>query len=111
MIDLKPSYLTLVQRIVADHAPECDVLVFGSRVQGTAKAYSDLDIAVRCEGKLTPKQLGALREAFEESTLPIRVDVVDFQAISPEFRKVIEGKCEPLARAETGIESPPGKSS
>ncbi|MDO8686348.1 MAG: hypothetical protein Q7J78_06740 [Clostridiales bacterium] len=31
-----------------------------------------------------------IKEAFEESDLPFRVDVLERNAISPEFQKVIE---------------------
>lgn len=96
MIDLEPSHLAIARGILAEHAPECDALVFGSRIKGTAKPYSDLDLALRCDTRLSTTQLGTLREAFEASTLPVRVDFVDLQTVSPEFRKVIEERYEIL---------------
>jgi hypothetical protein len=36
------------------------------------------------------KRLAQIQEAFQESSLPYRVDVLDWFAISPEFQKVIE---------------------
>ena len=68
-----------VKRILAEHVPDCEVRAFGSRATWTAWEYSDLDLAV-----VSPElaRLGHpaanLREAFEESDLPIRVDVVDW---------------------------------
>ena len=72
-----------------EHVSSCEVRVFGSRIKQTAKEWSDLDIAVVAVSKLEQDILYGLREAFEESDLPIRVDVLDWHAISPEFRAVI----------------------
>ena len=90
MIDLRPDHLDAVERILAEHVPECEVRAFGSRAAWTAKDYSDLDLAVVGAGPLDWRTLGRLREAFEESSLPMRVDVLDWHAISESFRKVIE---------------------
>ena len=70
--------------------PECEVRAFGSRTTWTAKDYSDLDLAVVGKGPMDWRTLGRLKEAFEESDLPMRVDVLDWHSISESFRKVIE---------------------
>ena len=90
MIDLNPNHLATVERILTKHVPECEVRTFGSRATWTAKDYSDLDLAVVGEGPLDRRTLGQLKEAFEESSLPMRVDVLDWYAISESFREVIE---------------------
>ncbi len=90
MIDLAPADLATVQRLLAQHVPTAEVRAFGSRVCGGAKPYSDLDLAVVGKARLSIAELGALREAFEESSLPMRVDVVDWCALTPEFRREIE---------------------
>ena len=90
LIDLSPNYLATVERILAEHVPECEVRAFGSRAMWTAKDYSDLDLAVVGKGPLDWRKLGRLKEAFEESTLPMRVDVLDWHSISEGFRDVIE---------------------
>ncbi len=89
-IDLNPNHLATVKAILAEHVPECEVRAFGSRVTWTAKDYSDLDLAVVGEGPVDWRTLGRLKEAFEESDLPMRVDVLDWHAISDSFRDVIE---------------------
>lgn len=89
MIDLAPHCLALVKGILAEHIPDCEVRVFGTRVAGTAREYSDLDLAVVGEHALDWQTFGRLREAFEESTLPIRVDVLDWRSIPAEFRDEI----------------------
>lgn len=96
MIDLPPAQLERVKRILSEHVPRCEVRVFGSRIKRTAKAWSDLDLAVVGEERLEPQVLFQLKEAFEESDLPIRVDVLDWHSISPEFRAVVETEYEVL---------------
>lgn len=98
MIDLKPNHLETVKRILAEHVPECEVRAFGSRATRTAKDYSDLDLAVVGVHVLDSDSLRRLKEAFEESDLPFRVDVLDWNAISESFREVIERKFEVLQK-------------
>ncbi len=90
MIDLNPHHLGTVRRILAEHVPACEIRAFGSRATWTAKDYSDLDLAVVGGGPLEWGVLGRLKEAFEESDLPMRVDVHDWHTIPERFRAVIE---------------------
>lgn len=96
MIDLKADQLGAVSRIIGEHVPDCEVRVFGSRVRGTAKPWSDLDVALVASGQLDMITMANIREAFEESDLSIRVDVLDWHAISPEFQAVINDCFEVL---------------
>ena len=89
MLDLSPEYLEMVKAILAQHFPECEVRAYGSRVTGNARKYSDLDISIVGEDKLDRHQLMDLRNAFDESDLPIRVDVHDWNNTSPSFQKII----------------------
>ncbi|MDL5046547.1 nucleotidyltransferase domain-containing protein [Oscillatoria amoena NRMC-F 0135] len=98
MIDLPPRQLAVVRRLLATHVPECEVRAFGSRVTGKAKPYSDLDIALLGPTRLSINRLAALREAFQESDLPIRVDVIDWEGISENFRAIIAGNFELLQK-------------
>ena len=100
MIDVNPNHLETVTRILAGQVPECEVRAFGSRVTWTAKDYSDLDLVVVGERALEPDALRRLKEAFEESDLPFRVEVLDWHAISPAFQKVIEKKYEVVQKGK-----------
>ncbi|MBN1655083.1 MAG: restriction endonuclease subunit S [Deltaproteobacteria bacterium] len=94
MIDLAPVHLKTVKRILGQHVPDCEVRAFGSRVTWTAKDYSDLDLAIVASRALDRDTLRRLKEAFEESDLPIRVDVIDYHAISESFRKIVDDNYE-----------------
>jgi len=82
-----------VLQILTEFVPECQVYAFGSRARRTAKKHSDLDLAVHCHAPLTLECLGRLQEAFAESDLPMRVDVVDWQTTTDRFRELIEQDC------------------
>ncbi len=98
MISLAPEQLLTVRRLIAAQVPECEVRAFGSRVTGNAKHYSDLDIVLLGPARLPLGRLAALREAFAESELPIRVDVIDWHAISENFRNIITAHYEVLQK-------------
>ena len=94
MLDLTPQHLTEVRRILLLHVPGRTVRAFGSRVQGNAKPFSDLDLVVMGNTPLDFRQLAALKDAFAESNLPFRVDVIDWASTSETFRRIIEGAFE-----------------
>ncbi len=100
MIDIRPDHLEEVKRILEGHVPECEVRAFGSRARWMAKGYSDLDLAVVGKNKIPRKRMNRLEEAFEESDLPFRVEVLDWHAISESFRNVIEEGYEVIQKAE-----------
>ncbi len=81
MIDLAPSHLEVVRRILQS-LPCREVLAYGSRVEGGAGRYSDLDLAVRAPAG----QPVAARDAFFESDLPIMIDLVDWQDLPAGLR-------------------------
>ena len=97
-IDLRPGDLAAVLAILERHVPGREVRVFGSRVAGKAKAFSDLDLAVMGEEPVSAAVLADLREAFRESDLPFKVDVVDWATTRESFRRVIERECVVIRR-------------
>ena len=99
MLDLSPEDFQIVLRILDDHVPGRPVFVFGSRVTGRARRRSDLDLAVGGDTPLGFGLMANLREAFDESDLPIEVDVVDLHDATGIFRARIEGEWVPIERA------------
>jgi len=101
MIDLKPKHLETVRELLALHVPECEVRAFGSRVNGMAKSYSDLDLVVIGTAKLERNRVELLREAFMDSELPFRVDVLDWNVIPESFKRIISQRDEVIQ--EVGV--------
>ena len=96
MINISEAEMSTVQEILRKYAPESEVRVFGSRVKGKIKPYSDLDLAFIEKANMDSDLLMNLREAFQESSLPFRVDLVDYNNASPEFRRIIDRTSVPL---------------
>lgn len=103
MIDLEPRYIELVRRILARYVPKLEVRVFGSRINGTSRAYSDLDLVIVGMDALDWQRLNSLKEAFAESDLPFMVDVLDWNQISDEFRKLIDRNYEVIQKAGDNV--------
>ena len=77
-------------RVLREQVPDLEVWAFGSRVKGTAKPYSDLDLALITVQPMTLHQLADIEEAFSQSDLPIKVDLLDWAAASPGFKAMVE---------------------
>ena len=88
-LDIRPDHMKIVQDIMSAHVPDREVWAFGSRVTGKATETSDLDLAIIGETPLDFETLAALRDAFSESRIPYKVDVVDWATISETFREII----------------------
>jgi len=89
MIDIRPDHMEIVKAILKRHVPDAEVLSFASRVTGTAKGNYDLDMVIVAGEPLDFRTKVLLEEAFEESDLPFRVDVVDWATASEEFQEII----------------------
>jgi len=96
VIAVSTAELTLVRQILQTHVPECEVRAFGSRVRGTNKPHSDLDLVILGAERLPVPRLGLVQEAFRDSTLPFRVDVLDWHAIPASFHTVIDAGYETI---------------
>lgn len=99
MIDVSLSELTIIKKILNKQVPTCEVRVFGSRVKGSKKKYSDLDLAIVCPTKIPREKMHQIKAEFEESELPFRVDILDWQALSKSFQAAIEDQYEILPLA------------
>ena len=91
-IKLSPKDLEAVRKILHDIIPEYPVWAFGSRVRGNAKQYSDLDLVVITTEPLPLSMTADLNDAFDESDLIFKVDIVDWATTSDTFRRIIEAE-------------------
>ena len=86
---LKPSDVALteeqartVRAIIDRLLPGAEVWVFGSRATGHARPFSDLDLLRTQPRSLSWLQRTDLRDAFEASDLPFKVNVVEADGLS-----------------------------
>lgn len=93
MFGLEARHIEFIINTLKKYISNEDVklYIFGSRAKGSYKEYSDIDIAVDFNGKkLSDYVLGNILLAFEDSTLPYEVDVVDLNAIDEKFKSLIK---------------------
>ena len=97
-MNISPEHLTLVEGVLRKHLPqEAKVWVFGSRARGVVKQYSDLDLAIDLNGQLLSLALlASLSFDFEESDLPYKVDIIDWNSIDKTFQNAIKNDLEEL---------------
>lgn len=100
MIEITEEQHKIVLDILNRYLPNDEVRAFGSRYKGNVKKYSDLDLVIVGTCKIEIKLLFKIKETFEESTLPFRVDVLDWHRISSEFQQIIEQGFEVIKRSE-----------
>ncbi len=86
---MTPDEAQLVREILAAHVPDREVRAFGSRVGGPCRPYSDLDLMILGDTALGLETRAALREAFSESLLPWKVDLLDWASAEEEFRALV----------------------
>ena len=82
-IVIPSRWLDMVCSILRQYVPEREVRAFGSRVTGDNRPFSDLDIAICGAEPPDDMAMFRLRDALEESDLPINVDVVTLQQAGP----------------------------
>ena len=89
-IDVPADHRQLVLDIIRANLPEStQAWVFGSRATGRARRYSDLDLAIDAGRQLTLDEIARLTEAFSDSDLPYKVDLVDWHNINDRWRQTI----------------------
>ena len=91
-LEISPNELRIVKDILARCLPPSyRTFAFGSRATGRRlKPWSDLDLAIEGPEPLAFEVIGLLREEFDESLLPWKVDIVDRATVSEDFNKIID---------------------
>lgn len=87
----RTQIFTRVFEIAADvlRGDAATVYVFGSYARRQEWPSSDIDIAVDIGSPLARMKLLELKERYHDSTIPFRVDVVDFHVVDKQLRERI----------------------
>jgi type I restriction enzyme S subunit len=89
-LDIEPHEMEYTLSILARFIPDREVRAFGSRVNDKATRFSDLDLIIMGEDRLLYDTIADIRDAFEESDLPFKVDILEWSAINDNFRQIID---------------------
>lgn len=90
MIDVTSTQKEIIVTILQQYIPDVPVYAYGSRVKGTARKFSDLDLCIMNQSPLSHEDLGGLRDAFSESDLPYKVDITEWARANDETRNRIK---------------------
>jgi predicted nucleotidyltransferase len=88
MIIREKDKLSLQQLAKQHISTPCEIIAYGSRVDGTAHDTSDLDLVILCKDdkKLDIGEFMAFKDAVQNSTIPILVQIFDWGRM-PEYFK------------------------
>ena len=103
---IEPGHLAMLRALLAEHAPQAEVWAYGSRVCGGAHEGSDLDLVLRHPEHPERDAAGwrALKQALEDSRLPMLIDLHRWSHLPADFRREIEAAHVVL---QTGFQSGP----
>ena len=90
---VKPEELHILQKIFKDHP---GAFLFGSRINGKPKPYSDLDVCFIRQKPVPVLEMALLKEKCENSDLPFVVDIIDYHHVAKPFQKVIDDTKQPF---------------
>ena len=87
---LNQTQLKQIRQIVRKYLPEDTYksFIFGSRANGTNRKFSDIDLGVQGPKALSPTEYIKIKNEFDDSDIPYRVDLVDFANVSDKFKQV-----------------------
>ena len=98
-IDITAKERKTVLALLARYLPNTTAWAYGSRVKWTSRPESDLDLVVFARPKQADR-VSSLKEAFDESNLPFRVDLFVWDEVPEQFRKQIEAEHVALVERE-----------
>ena len=85
-----------IKEIVSEYLDTEDykVFFFGSRVTGDSTERSDIDVGIEGPERIPSAVMFKIQEKTDEIPTLYKIDVVDFQTVSEDFKKVSKVKTE-----------------
>lgn len=95
MVDLN-KLKTDILRIIGKYLDlsNCQIFFFGSRVTGGGNERSDIDIGLESSEPISLEIMAQIREEIDNLPILYKIDIVDFSAVSEQFRLVAKQKIE-----------------
>lgn len=83
-MNLEPEFVLLIKTRTAKFFPQAKIFLFGSRARKTNRKFSDIDLAIK-DLEINPQTLALLKFELEESALPYKVDLVNYDELDAEI--------------------------
>lgn len=89
---LNPLDRSAIERIVALWLARvgAELKLFGSRARGDVLYVSDIDLALVAKQPIAAADMAMLREPLEESTVPFRIELIDYASAPTYLRAAID---------------------
>lgn len=86
---MENKYLTVLRKVAVDFLKDekVKIILFGSRSRKDNFPASDVDIGIIPLERIDERKLILLREKIEELNIPYKVDIVNFDDVSSDFKK------------------------
>ena len=84
------QYKKTILDIIHHVLPNCTVYFFGSRARKDHSEGADIDIAIDCGRSINLDKLYKIKDALQETTIPLMIDVVDLYVASDTFKKEVK---------------------
>lgn len=85
-LDITPKQQDLLLELLRQYLPNIKIWAFGSRVKGTARTTSDLDLIAFTTSS---RRVFDLQEALADSALPFKVDLLLWDELPEHFKENI----------------------
>ena len=85
---MENKYLLQIKNLILNTLKDekVKVFIFGSRVRGDNCTASDVDIGYIPKDNFDERKITFLKDRFEDSTIPYKVEVINFNSVSEDFR-------------------------
>lgn len=83
-------YKKILLELIYKKLPNCKVYLFGSRARGDHQSGSDIDLALDNGQPIEMRQLFALYNEIEDTTIPLTVDLVDLHNVSDLLKEQVK---------------------
>ena len=84
---VREKYKNEIKETIQKHLGEdVDVFIYGSAVE--KQKYHDIDVGVQGKKNLSDK-IYLVKEDLERSTIPYKIDVVDFNSVDDKFKNQV----------------------
>ncbi len=102
MINMEKGHFEVLVSILSRYP--YSFYIFGSRITPDAKKLSDIDLFYK--DTIPDRILGNIEEDFEESDLPYKVDLLDYNKCDEGFKKILNAQHIILLRSDNELKHP-----
>lgn len=86
-MNIKKNHQETLINIIHTYLPHCKIWLFGSRATGKQRGGSDIDLALDIGTKIPWETLTRILVDIDETTIPMKVDIVDLRAVTDDFKE------------------------